>query len=437
MKYLALYIIPLLLLLLSFTKAKAQDFDDGNQEYFGADHNEASMTIPGVLIVNQAPQPTAAYIDGQVRSQMRYMLGLMRSREHQAAALYPKWTYKVSEIKKTSAASYTVKYDLQAKGIFARGINRYTFTIPLNPYSVFAASQKKCMVEKNVEDSFYWYHWEPLIAGCPLKENVDYYNATVNLTPILNTQRTFPEYQKLVDSNNTIKVTMFFGLEKYDYMNWTPQGDDWGIKGYNKQRETLKAMGFAESIWNRDQVLRIYSPKSASANIPYVIEMNLKGAHSNIRIRLVLSDTGYAHNSAAFHAFLKEALANESVVIYDGHSGIGKNMDLAGIEKLRNIKLTLNPKYQILFFGSCVPYAYYTDMYFARKKSPTDPNGTLNLDIFTYGQESVFANDQDRSLTQALVRWAQQNYRTSYQEIIGSGSNYYFGINGDEDNPKN
>jgi hypothetical protein len=165
--------------------------------------------------------------------------------------------------------------------------------------------------------------------------------------------------------------------------------------------------------------------------------MNLKGAHSNIRIRLVLSDTGYAHNSAAFHAFLKEALANESVVIYDGHSGIGKNMDLAGIEKLRNIKLTLNPKYQILFFGSCVPYAYYTDMYFARKKSPTDPNGTLNLDIFTYGQESVFANDQDRSLTQALVRWAQQNYRTSYQEIIGSGSNYYFGINGDEDNPKN
>lgn len=444
MRYITVYILSFLLLSLSWQKAHAQDaigddYNGSNQEYFGADTNEADIELDLKLVIYQNPVPSAAQIDSNVRKQMRYMLGLMRSRAENAAALYPKWNYHVTENRLTAPGTHTISYHVKAKGLFVRGLTRYTFTVPLNPASVFSKAQGKCVrpnAEEIVYDGIFWYHWSPELDGCPLKENEDYINVTADIRQRANTTTTYPEYERLVDSTKTIKITMFFGFSTYDYATWLPEGNqDWGIIGYNQQRDLLKRMGFTESTWNRDQVVRIYHPSSASAKIPYVVEENLEGPHAKIRIRLILSDTGLEHNSAAFHSFLQEALANESVVIYNGHSGLGKNLDLSRIESLRKIRIRLNPNYQIYFLGSCVPYAYYTDMFFARKHTAADPNGTKNLDIFTYGQESTFANEQDQYLTAALVKWAKTGQKTSYQDIVRPNPRYYFGINGDEDNP--
>jgi hypothetical protein len=227
---------------------------------------------------------------------------------------------------------------------------------------------------------------------------------------------------------------MFFGFENYDFPYWNPDGGhDWGIIGYNKQRDFLVDLGFTETVWTLEQVEKIYKAKDGF--VPYVIEMTLNAKNANLRYRLVLADTGYSHNSKAFHAFLMDSLLNDSLVIYNGHSGIGQNLDLASIEKLRGIKLNFNPNYQIIFLGSCVPYSYYTEMFFNKKKTPTDPKGSLKLDIFTYGKESVFANEEDHALTRAIVNWAQTGKKQSYQDIVRASPNYFFGIIGDEDNP--
>ena len=418
----------LMLSLAQLAQAQLQQF-----EYYAADRNEAEFSFTGYVTVNQSKEPTRVQIDPLIRRQMRYMLGLMRSREKTAAALYPKWNFSTLEVKKNTAAGFTVKYLLKSRGIFAAGTTEYTFNLPYNPQTIFADSQGKCMKEKS-EDSNFWYHWEPLHPGCPLVENTHYFQVTAKLVPKYNTVQTFPEYAKLVDATKTIKMTMFFGFEHYDFANWNPQGgEDWGIRGYNQQREFLKAQGFSETVWTPAQVESIYKAKDKF--VPYVIEMNRPGPVAHLRIRLVLADTGFSHKSTAFHYFLKESLAKESVIVYNGHSGIGHNLDIPAIERLRRIKMPMNPNYQILFLGSCVPYAYFTDMFFAKKRTAADPLGTLNLDIFTYGKESIFGNVEDQALTRALVRFGQDGSRTSYQTIVRTSPKYFFAVNGDDDNP--
>jgi hypothetical protein len=431
MKYLAIYFFSLLLFLFGFQKANA-GVDKSLFEYYGTDHSEAEFSIVGHLRIHLKDQPNNDQLDRVVRAQMRYMLGLMRSREKTAAAIYPKWSFKTIETTNISEGIWSVKYLLKSKGVFSLGTKEYTFTIPYRPLEIFEKSQGLCMTHE-AEEANFWYHWEPLKEGCPLVEGVDYYNSTTTITPISNTTETYPEYAKLVDNNKTIKATMFFGFENYDFPNWTPEGgDDWGIIGYNRQREFLKLLGFTETVVSQSEVEKIY--KSQDHFVPYVIDMTLNANNANIRYRLVLSDTGYAHNSAAFHALLKYALAHESLIFYNGHSGIGKNLDLASIEKKRGIKLIFNPNYQIIFLGSCVPYAYFTEMFFNKKKTPSDPKGTLNLDVLTFGKESIFANEEDAALTRAIVKWAQIGEKMSYQDIVRASPNYFFGINGDEDN---
>ena len=437
MKLIAIYLFSLLLFLLNFQNANAQTEIGGSHdsltEYFGTDHSEAEFTIQGQLKVNQTKEPTREQVDPMIRQQMRYMLGLMRSREAFSAALYPKWTFSTTAVRALAPSQWLVKYALKTKGLFNTGTTEYTFNIPYNPSTLFRDSEGKCMA-KEAEESNFWYHWEPLTPGCPLVENTHYYQFTAQLTTLANTTNSYPLYEKLVDANKVIKMTMFFGFSTYNFPDWTPNGaDDWGIKGYNSQRDYLKKLGYTETIWTPAQVGQLYQAKDGY--VPYIVELNLPGQLANVRIRLVLLDSGYNANSKAFHALLKEALALESVVIYNGHSGIGHNLDLAAIEKLRGIKIAMNPNYQILFLGSCVPYSYYTDMFFSRKKSALDINGTLNLDIMSYGKESTFMNQEDATLTMAITRYSQNGTRTSYQTMIRASSNYFFGVNGDEDNP--
>ena len=431
-----IYLIVLILALLTFqnTQASELSYDPSLLEYYGSDHNEAEVAFTGYLVIEQATPPTRSQVDPSLSMQLRYMLGLMRSRLQSSAALYPKWTYTITEVKTLSAGVYRVGYNLKTKGIFASNQRQYTFTLPVNPKKIFIQAQGKCSAEASEEGAF-WYHWEPATTGCLLKENVEYYNINTTITPTPNTIESFPEYAKLVDAEKIIKMTLFFGFEKYGFQQWSPSGgEDWGIRGFNQQRAFLTSLGYSENVWSREKIDALYKAKDRF--IPYISEFVFVGATTNIRIRLVLADTGFNFNSTAFHSILRESLLKESVIVYNGHSGIGHNLDLAAIEKLRQFKFAFNPRYQILFLGSCVPYAYYTEMFFNRKRTATDLKGSLNLDILTYGKEAIFGNVEDQALTKALTKYVRTGEKQSYQTIIKSSPNYFFGVNGDEDNPK-
>lgn len=435
MRTIARYMIAFILILLTFHNANANPLSEKASllEYYGHDHSEAHVNLSGYVIIEQATAPLKSHIDPVIAIQMRYMLGLMRSRSLHAAALYPKWSSTITEITKLPGANgFLVKYNLKTKGIFSNGKVQYSFTLPINPKKLFAVSQGKCSVKPSEESNF-WYHWEPTLTNCPLRETVDYFITHSNLTPIKNTEKSYPEYSRLVDASKVIKVTMFFGFEKYGYQNWTPSGTDWGIRGFNQAREFLKNSGFSEAILTAQQVASLYKAKDRF--IPYISEFTFKGSTATIRIRLILCDTGINHNSTAFHFLLKDSLQQESVIVYNGHSGIGHNLDLSHIEKLRGIKFVMSPKYQIVFLGSCIPYSYYTEIFFNRKKNQSDPTGSRHLDILSYGKEALFGNKEDQAFIKALTTYAVSGEKQSYQQIINSSPNYFFGVNGDEDNP--
>jgi hypothetical protein len=409
-----------------------------SNEYFGAKNQEANFTFETqIFIPISKGAPTNDLVKAEFKLYSKYMLGQMRRTPNNASAVYPKFSVTVNKVEKASDSFNRVYVQFTGKGVFSAGQNNYTFFIPIYSADIFRKSQGLCMEAKNVDDGNFWYHWEPKKAGCPLVSGSDYSEIVAPLNYITSTTRTYPEYEKLI-RNGGLRMTIFFGLENYDEQDWNPNSNikDWGGIGFRQQRTNLLNLGFQSYVWSEAEVRKWYNPE-AGKQIPYLETMTKNTPRGPMTVRLFLGNTGLEHDARGFHAFLKDAIWNDASVIYNGHSGIGKNLDIPRIADTRGYKLPISNDYQVFFLGSCVPYAYYTEMLFKKKSSSTDLTGTKGLDIIAYGNESIFGNNDDIRLTIALMNYMDSGTRTSYQDIVGSKDAYFLGVSGDEDNPTN
>lgn len=422
--------LAILAALIATSLAQAQE----NPDYYGSQNQEASFSIQSYTYFGKSlGSPSEERIANDVKTKVKYLLGYMRRNPQSPSAVYPK--YKVTTVKiEDTGSQYRVWYQISGKGVFAPGLTNYTFLIPISHSTIYEKSQEKCTVADGdkVDASTFWYHWDPYIDGCPLQENVDFIKSTTTLNYISNTTSTYPEYDRLFNSG-TLNAWSFFGVANYEETNWNPiNSPDISARDYNHQRDILiNNFHMSSRVWSSSEVRQYYNGEA----LPYIEEFSKNTPKGLVVFRLFFGNTGLEHNSSAFHAFLKIGLASGQVMIYNGHSGIGKNLNLSSIETNRGYKLPLNQNYQIFFLGSCVPYAYYTDMFFQRKVSAVDSKGTKNLDIITFGDESVFGNHYDDRLIAALFDYADNNRKQTYQKIIGTDTGYYLGVNGDEDNP--
>ncbi len=410
----------------------------GSTEYFGAKNQEANFTFQTQIFVPISKgTPTNDLVKAEFKLYRQYMLGQMRRTPNNSAAVYPKFSVNVNKVEKSSDSFNRVFVQFTGKGVFTPGQKEYTFLIPNYTGDIYKKSHGLCTETTNVDEGNFWYHWEPKKAGCPLISGTDYSAVTAPLNYIASTTRTYPEYEKLV-RNGGLRMTIFFGMENYDDTDWNPETNtkDWGGIGFRQQRANLLNLGFQSYVWTETEVRKWYNPE-AGKPIPHLETMTKNTPRGTMTIRLFLGNTGLEHDARGFHAFLKDAIWNDSSVIYNGHSGIGKNLDIPRIADTRGYKLPISNDYQVFFLGSCVPYAYYTEMLFKKKSSSTDLTGTKGLDIIAYGNESVFGNNDDIRLTTALMNYMDTGARTSYQDIVGSQDAYFLGVNGDEDNPTN
>jgi hypothetical protein len=407
-------------------------------EYFGAKNQEAQFTFETqIFMPTSKGTPTNDLVKAEFKLYSKYMLGQMRRTPNNAAAVYPKFSINVNKVEKVSASFNRVYVQFTGKGVFSPGQTNYTFLIPNYTADIYKKSQGLCMEATNVDAGNFWYHWDPKKAGCPLVSGADYSEVIAPLNYIASTTRTYPEYEKLV-RNGGLRMTIFFGLENYDEQDWNPNTNtkDWGGIGFRQQRTNLLNLGFQSYTWSEAEVRKWYNPE-AGKPIPYLETMTKNTPRGPMTVRLFLGNTGLEHDARGFHAFLKDAIWNDASVIYNGHSGIGKNLDIPRIADTRGYKLPISNDYQVFFLGSCVPYSYYTEMLFKKKSSSTDLTGTKGLDIIAYGNESIFGNSDDIRLTIALMNYMDSGFRTSYQDIIGSQDSYFLGVSGDEDNPTN
>jgi hypothetical protein len=144
---------------------------------------------------------------------------------------------------------------------------------------------------------------------------------------------------------------------------------------------------------------------------------------------MYLGDTGINSEDKTFHIRLVDAFENSDILVYDGHSGLGGNLDLESLPKINFNK----KKYQIYFFNGCSSYPYFNGAFFAAK------GGTKYLDVVTSGLPT-FADTAGPNVMAFLdnfIKGKSLSYQTILRGLEVSNEDYgtyLTGVNGDEDN---
>lgn len=403
-----------------------------DSSYFGEHVGEAQFNLNSKLLIESTTEPSNAKVEYKIRQTMKFALGKM----HKYGSISSGFKITFSKIKSEKLNQYIYSYSIIGKGAFAKNLKSIYLFTPYNLGQIYKSAQNKCFISnEDIGEQNFWYHWDPEIKGCPLEEGKDFFKSTVYLKFIESTQLTFPSYENLFKQNE-VKITLFVGASDNKNKNWIPYNNgDSGAEDFIEYKKVLIQMGF-ESVDKQRQFELLKNDKLNLKNlVPYqeVLEKIVKG--KKIRVRLLFAETQfYDKKSENFHLLLAAALANEDLIIYTGHSGIGRNLNLTEIEALRKIKIKMNPGYQIIYLGSCIPYSYYMDSFFQRKMSPIDKNGTKNLDILGFAKEAHFGNSDGIRLLKAVDEFASKGIRTSYQDIVTTSPKDFFGVVGDEDN---
>jgi hypothetical protein len=441
-----------------FVIGNAQAFPVTGPRFVGTSSTEAILSFDSqVEVVSPANAPgrpsdskTRAIID----QQLAYLIGPFHQERVAAAYGGHAITLLSTELKPGTRRTFRVSYRYEGRilltyregGGVSFDSRSFEVLLPSAPASVYERSKvngrSRCTDGADVGAAYYFYHWNPNADGCPLKEGEDFFRIDATVTRMPNTVKSYPEYTKLVDPQGEMRVAVFFGKEKYEAEIPDPRGSqDWGAFDFTDFTSSLAQMGFSKRALSEAEI-RGVAPKGSLPIVEEYVRTEAalpSGKSRTMRITVFFGETGLNHGSAAFHWFWKHALETTPVVIYQGHAGIGKNLHLKKIEELEGFRVELpQEKYQLLLLQACVSYSYYPRMYFQRKVSPSDPNGTLMLDILSNGAESHFGSNRlySTALIKNLGLWLWKGVAVSYQEMAAAGrADYLFAISGDEDNP--
>lgn len=413
--------------------------------YVGSNSTETTMNFSYQVEIQSNGVPSKEDINGKIEYQVVHLFGPMGESNVKAV---PKGDHKITNVgqpRLIARNTYAVPYTYTGTVVVQNNAtgNSYNVTLPRNPDLIYrqamVLNRKPCTDHHYDSEGDFWYFWNPSKPGCRLRQGVHYDVIKASMKRIANTNVSYPEYERLVQTKGvpTIVVSMMMGMDDPEKGADPMRSSDINAQNYRGIRQTLIQMGFQEG--------RAYS----EAEFEKLVGHDVKRAHhlqefvkedkkARILIRLSFGPTGMGEDSDGFHWLYKDALANSSVMIYDGHSGLGAHLDLAAIEEEEGFKLQPSKnQYQIYFFNSCSSYTYYNTMYFGRKKTAQDPKGTKNLDIMTNGLATYFSvmGETNMAVVKAIDAWASDKGATSYQNLarqIDSGN--LFGINGDEDN---
>ncbi|AZZ36550.1 hypothetical protein CIK05_07025 [Bdellovibrio sp. qaytius] len=256
-----------------------------------------------------------------------------------------------------------------AAKVLAKGY--FNVPLPTNPFKVY---RKKCT------DSHYntfgdnWYFYDPYREGCeslsqaPLAQNVV---IQVKKAKTRNIQRS-AELPLLRGDNGNGDLFSIYLIHGFSADPKDEQDD--GRLNYKTAHNYLIENGFtAERL------------KKSS---PYPLNLYKKtvtlstGETIHIEVKSLLVETSIESKSKVFAEFFKQAVAKADVIIYEGHSGLGGNLNIPELESKAG-KFEFPLKKQIFYFDSCSSYSYYLDHFNAYKTK-------TNIDVVTNGLSSYF-----------------------------------------------
>lgn len=305
----------------------------------------------------------------------------------------PRWAPHFSVLEDSRAGAVrTIRYQLDglllmhkqaAEALLPRG----EWEISL-PYQIDNFYSEKCVAPDEAEPSAFWYFYEPFRRGCedlrrePLARSV-----TLRLSPASPVGNLSAGLSQLRGDNGNGKLFQVMSINGFDESS-TKKSDD-GRSDYLKLNRWLVTQGFTQTVIAKYKNRPIHQFEKTFRDS--------EGQEILFRIVRLLADTDLdSGKTVTFAKFFRDALKNSDVVIYEGHSGMGTNLNLQDIEKRAGGPVEFDrQKKQLFFFDACSSYSYYLGM-FRGKKAP----GTLA--VITNGLASLF--DPDISISRQLYQ---------------------------------
>ncbi len=217
---------------------------------------------------------------------------------------------------------------------------------------------------------------------------------------------------------------------------------DVGMENWDEMQDVLKELNF-KKIEERKWFSLGYHKIKKKKNLPGLnnfarYEKKLKGNKVAI-LDMLITDTDIASPDATFPLFWKKSIEEYEVISYNGHSGLGANLDLDGMNiRLKEVnvpKLQFKKNYQIIFFNGCSTYSYYNKKYFKAK------GGSKNLETILTGLPAYYSDMPGNN--KAFLGPFSNFDIISYPELVGdientnlvTGTTLLF-VNGEQDNPR-
>ncbi len=355
------------------------------------------------------------------------------------------------EVRKKVGSSnvYQIFYHYKGNVVIEKGrADRYQVYLPTDPDQVFESAQVGAekneagqWVSKCVDPEFpakieFWYFWSPAPAygKCPLKKNVDYQIFPGQITRLSSVAPTYPDYKRLIEKDK-VSVYMIYGKDDPDHTT-NPMGRtiDIDARMYVEAYNDLKKLGFtvtdAKNPVSESEVLRRLTmrknPALKDQGLPH-LEIATKQFANGVTMEILMfygqTEIDYQEHRW-FHYALRAAAKDAALMIYDGHSGLGKSGSIAAImaERGNAFKFEFNPKkYQIFYFNSCSSYAYYNAQFFNHKRPAAERNNPdykeKNLVMVANGLSTDWFLKSDMGLVWAVHDFLDSGKWKSFQEI--------------------
>ncbi len=253
----------------------------------------------------------------------------------------------------------------------------------------------------------------------------------------------YPEYERMIrneDGERVMKMTYAFGYVEDRRDPHPDRDDDFGAQEY---RSFLYMMGSRLSHLSA-RPIHLNEYKEATVEdrvIGYRFQGNMSGYKVDIEVVIAAGiDQMYLFAESFAHR-------HDSVFAWMGHSRVGGGFDASNFQRIlqRNPEYySITSDYQLVYWGGCNSYSYYTLPFFEFKAKAfpvDDPNGTRGLDIVAHGLPSYFSLNSKNAevLLKAVLTYPR---KTSYQQIVRelegngreSGALLLAAVLGDEDN---
>jgi hypothetical protein len=413
-------------------------------KYFGARSTEATLTfVASIEVTTDTPlnitvlngtSAKAEAIREKVNYQLDFLIGHFQSESFIASYKYPgvlgdKSKFKFISVGQKIGSSQILNYQFKGKTVFHTKVfeKSNNVSIPLRLPHNPATFYKKGMVNgiNTCTDDHYnsegdlFYFWDPDKKGCPLKGNaIDVLRVSGTLERLPNTASTYPEYDRLYKSDE-LKISVFLGYIDDPSVSGTK--DD-GYLTYKELEQELK--GFGYEITEQKNFKKINYSTTLEKKF-----RNQLGKTQKVIISILLSDSSVGVKDETFIKYFSQALVDSQLVAYDGHSGLGGNLEYDRFSSLK-----LPNFYQIFFFNGCSSYPYFNQMYFNQK-----PAGKKNLEVITAGLPTLTSTSTSNMLAflNPFIHGRIHSYQTlmrGLEKSNGEESSYLMGVNGDEDN---